>query len=210
MNAMTWYDHESSSIWSQPWGRAIQGELKGIELFPLPFQLTTWSSWLAEHPDTLAMVNDVERLGRRQAFDPDFVIGLIISERAKAYYYEDVLEQRVVNDMLAEIPVMVWAGDNNFHAYIRQIGDQTLTFTFRGGQLVDEETGSTWDVTRGLATDGPLKGQGMASVPSMSAYDWAWRDFYPDTVFFEASASSGSTTLSGSTAPLELTASFGS
>ena len=185
MNAMTWYDHETESIWSQPWGRAIQGEQKGVELFPLPIQLTTWASWLAEHPETVAMINDVERLGGRQIFDPNFVVGLIISENAKAYYYEDVVEQGVINDFLADFPVLLWAGDNNFHAYIRQMDDQRLTFKLQGDRLVDEETGSTWDISKGLAIEGPLTGQGLTSVPSMSAYDWAWRDFYPDTTFFE-------------------------
>jgi hypothetical protein len=56
---MTWYDHETNSNWSQPWGRAISGQLKGTVLFLLPSQLTTWGSWKAEHPETLAMINDV-------------------------------------------------------------------------------------------------------------------------------------------------------
>ncbi|KAA3656338.1 MAG: DUF3179 domain-containing protein [Chloroflexi bacterium] len=41
-NAMTWYDHDTSSIWSQPWGRAIQGEQKGVELRLAPaFKLSS-------------------------------------------------------------------------------------------------------------------------------------------------------------------------
>ena len=62
MNAMTWYDHKTESIWSQPWGRAIYGELKGTELTLLPLQVTTWSSWKRDHPQTLAMVNDTSRI----------------------------------------------------------------------------------------------------------------------------------------------------
>lgn len=186
MNAMTWWDHETESVWSQPWGRAIQGKLKGVELFLLPFQLTTWSSWRAEHPDSLAMTNDVNRLGRRQGFDPDFVIGLILDGESKAFYYQDVADRVVVNDWLAEFPVVVWTADNNFHAYLRQANDQTLTFQAEaGGKLVDVETGSTWDVTNGLATHGPLQGQGLQPVPSSSAYDWAWLDFYPESDFYE-------------------------
>jgi hypothetical protein len=185
MNAMTWYDHETESIWSQPWGRAIGGNLKGVELFPLPFQLTTWLSWKAEHPQTLAMMNDVQRLGRKQRFDPDFVVGLIIAEKSKAYYYRDVAAVSVVNDMLAEYPVVLWAGNNNFHAYLRQVDDLLLSFRLKGDILVDNETDSTWDIARGLAIDGPLVGEGLTAVPSMSAYDWAWLDFYPESKFYE-------------------------
>lgn len=185
MNAMTWWDHKTESVWSQPWGRAIQGELKGVELFLLPSQLTTWGQWKAEHPDTLVMNTGYNRLTVfRQTFNPDFVIGLILAEQAKAFYYRDVEAAGVVNDFVGDIPVLVWAAESNFHAYIRQMDDRVLTFRLEDGELIDEETGSTWDPARGLATSGPLTGQGLQSVPSSSAYDWAWLDFYPDSTFY--------------------------
>ncbi|NKQ35812.1 MAG: DUF3179 domain-containing protein [Chloroflexi bacterium] len=98
MNAMTWYDHETESIWSQPWGRAIQGDLKGAELFVLPSRVITWGDWQAEHPETLVMMNDVDRLSFRQEFDPGFVIGLLLDGRARAYYYTNVAEKTIIND----------------------------------------------------------------------------------------------------------------
>jgi hypothetical protein len=185
MNAMTWWDHETESIWSQPWGRSIDGHYKGVELFLLPSQLTTWGAWKAEHPNTLAMVNGYSSFSPfRQRFDPDFVIGLVLAGEAKAFYYRDVEAGGIVNDFVGQIPVMVWAGDENFHAYVRQVGDQILTFRLEGDRLIDEETGSTWNIGRGLATDGPLKGQGLQGVPSSSSFDWAWEDFYPQTEFY--------------------------
>ena len=50
--------------------------------FLLPSQLTTWGSWKAEHPETLAMINDVGdgtrfSLGRQRSYR-DFVIGLVL------------------------------------------------------------------------------------------------------------------------------------
>jgi len=185
MNAMTWYDHETDSIWSQPWGRALQGEHKGVELFLLPFQLTTWANWKTAHPHTLAMTNDWELLIGREKFDPDFVIGLLFAGNNKAYYYGDVAEAGVVNDMLGKFPVVVWAIDNNYQAYLRTVDGLALTFTIQGDNIVDEETGSTWDLSRGLAIDGPLAGQGLQAVPSLSAFDWAWIDFYPQSTFYQ-------------------------
>ncbi len=184
---MTWWDHETQSIWSQPWGRAINGDLIGTELLLLPSQLTTWGAWKAERPNTLVMINDVGRLGgrQRQAFSPEFVIGLVIDGRSKAYYYQDVAEKIVLNDQWDAFPVLMWAKDNNFHAYLRQVGDQTLTFQWQDGRLLDVETGSTWDVGRGLATAGPLKGESLQPIPSSSAYDWAWLDFYPQADFYD-------------------------
>ena len=186
MNAMTWYDHETQSIWSQPWGRAIKGELKGVELNLLPFQLTSWGSWKDAYPDTLVMTNQLGRMGTgRQKFSPDFVVGLVLADEARAYYYIDILQAEVINDELAGVPIMVWAVGDTYQAYIRNVGDQTLTFVVEGDILMDIETGSTWDTMRGLAIDGPLKGESLQPVPSLSSYDWAWRDFYPQSGFYE-------------------------
>ncbi len=186
MNAMTWYDHETRSIWSQPWGRAILGPLNGVQLNLLPSQVTTWASWRSEHPDTLAMVNDLDRLSprTRQGFIPYFVIGLLLNGQAKAYYYRDAEAQGVINDVLGDIPILLWAAEENFHAYVRQAAGQTLTFRASAAGLMDEETGSTWDVARGLATSGPLKGHALQPVPGSTAFDWAWRDFYPQSEFY--------------------------
>ncbi len=160
LNAMTWWDHETESIWSQPWSRSIDGPYKGTELFLLPPQITTWASWKAEYPNTLAMINDYQRVGFTQKFDPDFVIGLILVDDVMDYYYRDVEAAEVVNDFVGTVSVMVTASDENFHAYIRQVGDQILTFRLEGDKLVDDETGSTWNITSGLATGWPLERRG--------------------------------------------------
>jgi hypothetical protein len=185
MNAMTWYDHETKSTWSQPWGRALDGELKGVELFLLPSQISTWASWKKAHPNTLAMTSDISRVGSRERFDPDFVIGLLLAEKAKAYYYRDVAAEMILNDMLGAIPIFLWAADELYYAYVRQIDDQMLTFQIEDGILTDLETGSTWDIDLGLATKGPLAGESLQPVPSSSAYDWAWSDFYPESEIYQ-------------------------
>jgi hypothetical protein len=185
MNAMTWYDHETNSIWSQPWGRAIRGDYKGVQLNLLPFQLTTWANWKEAHPDTQVMADDLNRIGRsRQGFQPDFVIGLVLGENARAYYYQDAIDIGAINDMLGEVPVVVWASDEIYNVYIRQVDGQTLTFRSEGESLIDLETGSVWDVVRGLAVSGPLEGSSLRAVPSLSSFDWAWEDFYPDSSFY--------------------------
>lgn len=186
MSAMTWYDHETGSIWSQPWGRSIQGELKGVQLHLLPMQLTTWGNWKSQYPNTLAMGDDLDRLGeRRQGFNPNFVIGLVLGEDAKAYHYSDAAQAAVINDWLGETPIALWVMDEIYQAYVRISGEQQLTFHAEGDMLVDAETGSIWDPIRGLAQDGPLRGKALQPVPSMSSFDWAWLDFYPETEFYK-------------------------
>ena len=188
MQAMTWYDHETDSIWSQPTGRAIDGELLGTELFLLLVQLTTWGTWRAEHPETLVMTNDLDHFARfryRAKFQPDFVIGVVWAGQAKAYRYADVLAVGgIINDMLGDVPVLIWAENENFHTYMRRLDGRTLTFHLENGELIDEETGSTWDIMRGLATAGPLQGAVLPLLPNLTAFEDHWWDFYPDSTLY--------------------------
>ena len=50
--------------------------------------------------------------------------------------------------------------------------------------MQDVETGSTWQMDRGVAVEGPLKGRALRSVPYIPAFDIAWRDFYPDSEWY--------------------------
>ena len=54
------YDRGTNSLWHQFLGEPVVGELvgSGIKLQILPSTLTTWSNWLAAHPDTTVL--DVE------------------------------------------------------------------------------------------------------------------------------------------------------
>ena len=58
MNAMTWWEHKTASVWSQPWGMAILGDLKGTQLTLIPYEFTTWAAWLDDHPTTLVLTDE--------------------------------------------------------------------------------------------------------------------------------------------------------
>lgn len=191
MNAMTWWDHQTQSVWSQPWGRALVGPLKGTQLQLLSFSLMPYSSWLDEHPDTLVLrvEGGFGRYGRQMPTD-GFVAGVAIGDLARGYSYPDVSSQVVTNDTLGDIPLVIHANPEtrSVHIYIRQLSDGTpLTFSGDARHLVDDQTGSTWDPARGVATAGELAGEGLREIPYISAYDWAWLDFYPHTDFYSSS-----------------------
>ncbi|MDH5616098.1 MAG: DUF3179 domain-containing protein [Acidimicrobiia bacterium] len=54
-NVMTWWDHDTGSVWSQPLGEAILGPRAGARLELLSSTLTTWEAWRTSHPDSLAL-----------------------------------------------------------------------------------------------------------------------------------------------------------
>ena len=87
MRAMTWWDHETQSIWSQPWGAALAGPLEGARLDMIPANIVPWSAWLKEHPDTQLLVIDGGGFfGER--FSPNYVIGITLGDHAKPYDFE--------------------------------------------------------------------------------------------------------------------------
>jgi hypothetical protein len=188
MNAMTWWDHKTESVWSQPWGRAIAGPLKGVELELLPNQLVPWGTWKEAHPNTLALKVDRARY-RRETFRPEYVIGVALGESATAFPYKLAAQTGIINDDVGPYPVVVYVNSeaHSVHVYLRQVDERVLIFVQQGGLVQDEETGSTWQMDRGLAVDGPLKGQALRSVPYIPAFPEAWRDFYPHSRWYEES-----------------------
>jgi hypothetical protein len=62
---------------------------------------------------------------------------------------------------------------------------QKLTFLRQGDQIVDEQTGSIWNVL-GQAVDGPLAGQSLAPIVHGDHFWFAWAAFKPDTIVYQA------------------------
>ena len=187
---MTWYDHETGSIWTQPWGRALTGEMKGTQLQIVPFSLVPWKTWRAEHPDTLALKTEGVSFSRPEQARNGFVAGVAIGEAARAYPYLDLADAVVVEDVLGGVPLVIHTNPNtkSIHMYISRLSDGTLlSFVGDAETLTDLETGSMWDPVRGLAVEGELAGQALRQIPYISAFDWAWFDFYPHSDLYVAS-----------------------
>ncbi len=202
-SAMTWWDWETQSIWSQPWGAAIDGELTGTRLTLLPFELVPWQSWLERQPDTKVLIDERANLVYNGLAPIDrFVIGVSIGDAAKGFYFASSANEGVVNEMVGEFPVAVFADKDSrvIHAFLRtpQLGAQVSAelpdqLTFKLVESADEtlsltvqdrETGSTWDLDAGVAVEGVLKGTILQRAPFVSSYYWAWEDFNPHTQFW--------------------------
>jgi hypothetical protein len=61
-------------------------------------------------------------------------------------------------------------------------GDK-LTFALEDGRIVDENTGSTWNLG-GQAIDGPLAGTELARIVSADHFWFSWAAFRPDTIIY--------------------------
>ena len=195
MRAMTWWDHTTESIWSQPWGTSIDGPMRGTALTLIPASVVPWKTWLEEHPDTTVVADDLDRNRLRIAESrDDFVIGVAIQEFATAYYYEEASDLRVINDKISEHPVVVFVdpASRDIKVYLRRAAtndneSETPVLTFEmndKGQVVDVETSSLWNPSGGVAFEGELKGAILQQIPYVTSFDWAWEDFFPNTTFY--------------------------
>lgn len=83
--------------------------------------------------------------------------------------------------------VVLWdAAAESAMAYVaRDPGGDRLTLRVDGNRIIDEETGSTWQID-GRATAGPLVGVSLEPVAEAYAAFWfAWIDFHPQTLLWE-------------------------
>lgn len=180
-NAMTWFDHETGSVWSQPIGEAIAGPLKGERLELLPVSLTRWDSWQDNHPDTLALA--VESSGR-SGFDlVDMSIVVELADDVAAYPYVPLAATGVVNDTVAGVPLAVVVDpddDQTWIVFSRQLDDAVVELAVEDGRLVDVTTGSVFDTAIGRAVDGPLEGEILDRLPGFTAFPRDYERFWPD------------------------------
>ncbi len=179
-NAMTWWDHDTGSIWSQPLGEAIAGPRKGETVELLPMTYTTWDAWRDAHPATLAL----DAPARASGFELDGLYLVVdFSSEASAYPVASVREAGVINDTVAglEIAVVIDPADNRrWSVFSRRLDDTTVTLALDGDLLVDTETGSVWDPVLGVARSGPLEGQFLDKLPAITSFPGDYDTFWPD------------------------------
>ncbi len=222
-------DREIGNEWSQLTGQAIAGPLTGQQLDFLVSSLTTWDSWLAQHPATTVLSKPALRarfaradyaLDPRGSYEVDpyasyyrsqargvvhaqipreavdrpkqLILGVRLGGTVRAYPLSVLTEQPVVNDVVAGVPLVVSYDPTRDTAAVfrREVDEMRLTFhavpTLQDGQQVepllrDEQTGTVWSGTTGMAVEGTLAGERLDRLPSTLAFWFAWRDFYPQS-----------------------------
>ena len=125
------------------------------------------------------------------------VVGLSIKGKSIAYPFMFLEENTVVNDSIEGLDLVVFHTSETLSAFTgasntenRVVGSaavyeatvdgQRLTFKAQDGAIVDEETGSRWNVL-GQAVEGPLAGTQLMPVIHANHFWFAWAAFYPDT-----------------------------
>ena len=179
-NAMTWWDHDTGSIWSQPLGEAILGPLKGQQLELFPSTLTTWQGWLGAHPESLAL--DVHAW--RTAFDlKDMAIVVDLGTETVAYRVPSLREVGVVNDVVAGVEIAVVIDPNEsarWAVFSRRLDTTVVDLKLTADGLVDSVSGTVFDPYLGIGRSGPLADQTLDRLPGFTSFPDDYLTFFPD------------------------------
>jgi len=129
------------------------------------------------------------------------VLTVDLNGEAVAYPFDILQNLGVVNDAVGDEQVVVFwqpgtasaldagtiAGGRDVGAaaaFSRQIDLQELIFIYQGGRILDEQTGSQWDVF-GRAVGGELAGARLDPVVSVNHFWFSWAAFKPETRIYQ-------------------------
>ncbi|MDY6764245.1 MAG: DUF3179 domain-containing (seleno)protein, partial [Halobacteria archaeon] len=113
------------------------------------------------------------------------VLGIRASGVAKAYPLNKVKEEKVINDKVGNLPVVVAVGpDNTLVSYVRRLNGKEFRFKPDGNRHM-RGGGSRWLINTGRAVDGPHEGETLKKANEMTPMFWfAWLDFNPETTVY--------------------------
>jgi hypothetical protein len=184
-------DKETDSLWSHLLGECMRGELKSRELEMLPSVMTDWKSWKSQHPDsTVLMMSRTSKNYDRDFYrDPTrFVVGMVSGEKARAWPFDQLLKQAIVNDRFGGESVLITfeTESNTPRVFDRRLDGKDLSFQLTNGKLVDDQTGSQWSLSNGKAVSGQLSGSSLRPLIGIPSYRRAWENFHPDSEYWKA------------------------
>jgi hypothetical protein len=125
------------------------------------------------------------------------VLTVDLNGETVAYPYETLEDIQVVNDSVGDQPITIfWAAGTasaldsgtiasgrdvgTAAAFSRELDGLELNFNLSNGKIVDQATGSEWNVL-GAAVAGELAGKQLSPVVSINHFWFSWAAFKPET-----------------------------
>ena len=189
-------DASTKSWWQQATGEAVAGELKGQRLPEVWSTQTTLAKWLQLNPHSLIMQPDpafVNSYDSTMKFesgkskskltgtdslswkDKSWVIGVISKDQSKAYDWNQLVKEKVIQDQLANtsLAVVLASDDKSFFAFELPTAEHKLSIT--NDTLVLNNKHFRID-GRGIDTS-----YSLAPLHASQEFWHSWRTFHPET-----------------------------
>ena len=175
MNAMTWFDHDTGNVWSQVTGTALLGPLEGESLELLPSELSNWSDWREQFPDTLALATGT---GSNTFRVRNLAVAARVNDEVASVEFGDLDEVGAISTVVGGEP-LVFTTDPNLErwaVFSRVVDGVTVELEVDGAFLVDQN-GTRWDRATGGSPDGA---PALDRVPTFSSNFNNFIDIFPD------------------------------
>jgi hypothetical protein len=206
------YDEATLSLWSNLTGEPVVGPLveRGIALPVLPVTVTTWGDWKGRHPKTSVVSLET---GYSRDYSPGAVYGKYFASpdtmfpvwkrdgslepktwifalrhgtAARAYPLELLFRERVVNDAVGPLPVVLLADPKNRSVRAYSRGTRVFSEGPSAEELAEPAVGSLWKVEEeALLPRASLTASALPRFPGHHAYWFGWYAFFPDTTLYE-------------------------
>lgn len=164
------YDRKTESLWSQLLARAVTGEMNGTRLKVLPLQVTSWSEWRGQHPETWVLSRET---GHYRNYDRDPYAGY---ESSEGIYFP--VKQRDPRYHPKE-RVFGLEIDGQFKAY--PVAELSRT----RGEIEDRFAGQSVTIQYNPASQSARFFDGRGNeLTVIHSYWFAWYAFHPDTAVF--------------------------
>jgi hypothetical protein len=129
------------------------------------------------------------RLSDKRIYPKEYVLGLVLNNKAKAYPFSVLSRQPVINDTFQTSPLLVVFDTESTTGVIfnRNLDGKTLSFKqikkpgSKSLILADDATGSVWDGLTGTSFKGSYKGKKLQPIPMTPSFWFGWVDHYPNT-----------------------------
>ncbi|WP_028670214.1 DUF3179 domain-containing protein [Saccharospirillum impatiens] len=167
------YDRETETLWSQIWSEGVAGPLMDTQLTALPVKHTTWQAWREAHPTTQVLSRDT---GFRRDYLRDPYAGY---EQSPTTLFP--VSNQAPGPWHAKEWVLGVSFNGQHKGYPFEELDKNAQARFNdtvGGQPFTV----LWDADHRSAS---IEWQ-EESLPSLTAFWFAWYAFYPGTEVFTA------------------------
>jgi hypothetical protein len=191
-------DATTGSWWRQATGRAVTGDRKGMQLAEVAYRQVTLRTWFEMHASAVVMQQDD---GAKDDIDPEgkyergqstgeltrtdpaswqdksWVLGVDFGFASKAYDWNRLKRERVINDEFAgKAIVLALALDGRSYAGFERPAKAQL-FTIKGDVISEGSTLYDFDGRNLAAPEERLK-----ALSAHQEFWHSWRTFHPDTL----------------------------
>ncbi len=179
---------DTPSLWLQASGEAVVGPKTGISIDRVTMTQALWREWKVAHPNTTVLSketgHDYSYIPYPDILDrlPKQILGVIVGDEQKAYFFEDLRQMQVINDSLDGVPIVLIASPDSNAVRVYKRKNHQFEGTFE--QVRDRRTRTVWALSEEMLLN-PKTGESLERVPDVFVSNaGAWARFFPDTLIY--------------------------